>query len=979
MRQPPRQYLDDLSDKFHRKKYTFLALLVLFSSSFISIIPTASAFDGTGDMSIESASSPGNGMTYGITDVIPVIITTKNLDSAAMNQVRYVEWHICEGNQTQYNCDNLTSGTGGSGYVFAVSPDSERDVAFNGATFTPSINGTHTVVGKFTDPDQNTLNDVFSSTFEVVNTLIEFRINESYDVRPTDGNLANYQNSIIYNTDENYSMTMTGEVLNWNSGRVATVGWILKDSEGNIVKERMTNTSDFTDSTSYTAFEVDLPPLNSQLEGTFWMEYGLMNSSQDYNEYDNFGQTIVTFDDSVDISIIGITPKYEPESVDYHIGENSINVEIINLGNHSVEDIEVLFKEMNNEEVLGIVQTCSGFELHPNEATNCTFDITTTGVKNLNVSVDYNFTEGIDHKPENNYLQQEVNIIAGEIEGGIISSPQSDMYTVEQLVTFYAVVNQTTPLPITYKWTKDNWIESEANTYTINTTIEGVGNHSVSLEIVDGIGRTQIINTNFKIFNFTRLDSAPYISGIAPTLREAVFSFQQSIVSKNMEYNSDEDMTPLAMFKIELEPLNPIHESEETSWIDAQLNLDALIPSNANREMIQLHRIDNFSDNNLKPLLSSDLFEVTDSSNASLYLLEDGYFVISSHLPPADVSITDLVVNQGSGGSMGISWTPSGDLDSEWFGGWKLYRNTLAPFPELTFDDSNLWEQITEDKFVENLSYDANIWQDSVKLSNDECVSYMLIAYDRQGKIDWTKGAVTKDVNNTANLICGDSEAPEVEVIGLNSEVSYDSSTDCFERTGHWDHCYTVKLSWEWPEGDSDAHRYNLYRIEIRPTDFGGNIAFATPTVADMIPSPGDEEVWEDTGDGINGVRPERVYYYIITPIDDVGNLQQSTLNNNWVEVKIKDEFWDYHPDLIPEPEPEPIPPYGVEYLLKVEEYLEEEPFIITSIVGISIIALNFILLPLMIKRYRRAKKRAARRRPVYDDDDDDGLDDFFN
>jgi len=82
---------------------------------------------------------------------------------------------------------------------------------------------------------------------------------------------------------------------------------------------------------------------------------------------------------------------------------------------------------------------------------------------------------------------------------------------------------------------------------------------------------------------------------------------------------------------------------------------------------------------------------------------------------------------------------------------------------------------------------------------------------------------------------------------------------------------------------------------------------------------------------------------------------------------------------LIPEPEPEPIPPYGVEYLLKVEEYLEEEPFIITSIVGISIIALNFILLPLMIKRYRRAKKRAARRRPVYDDDDDDGLDDFFN
>ena len=978
MRGPPRRFVDDLNNKFHRKKYTFLALLILFSSSFISLIPTTSAFNGEGDMSIKFVSSPGMGITYGLTEAIPVIITTENLDSAAMNQMRYVEWHICEGDQVQYNCDNLTSGTGGTGYVFAVSPDTERDVTFSDVTFTPSINGTHTVVGKFTESDQNIPNDILATTFEVVNTLIEFKVNESYDVRPIDENLANYQNSVIYNTDENYSMTLKGGVLNWESGKVATIGWTLRDTQGNKIKESMTNTSDFTDSTSYVAFEVDLPPLNSQLEGTFWMEYGLMNNSQDYNEYDNLGQTIVIFDDSVDISIIGITPKYEPESVDYHIGEGSINVEIINLGNHSIEDVTVLFKEMNNDALLGTVQTCSGLNLHPSETGNCTFDITTTGINNINASVDYNFTEGTDHKLENNYLQQEVNIITGEIEGGIISSPQTDMYTVEQIVTFYAVVNQTTPRPISYKWTKDNWIEAEANTYAINTTIEGVGNHSISLEIEDGLGRIQVINTNFKIYNFTRLDSAPYISGIAPTLREAVFNFQQSTVSKNMEYNSDEDMTPLTMFKIELEPLNSIHESEETAWIEATLNLDSLIPNNANREMIQLHRIDNFSDNNLKPLLSTDVFEVNDNSNASLYLLEDGYFVISSYLPPADVSITELSVNQGSGGTMGISWTPEGELDSEWFGGWKLYRNTLAPFPELTFDDANLWEQITRGKFVENLSYDANIWQDSLKLSNEECVSYMLIAYDRQGKVDWTRGAVTRDINNTANLVCGDSEAPEVEVIDLSSKVSYDNSTNCFERTGHWDRCYTVELSWEWPESDSDAHRYNLYRIEIRPTDFGGNIAFATPAVADMVPSPGQQEIWEDTGDGINGIRPERVYYYIITPIDDVGNLQQNTLDNNWIEVKIKDEFWDYHPDLIPEPEPEPVPPYGVQYLLTVEEYLDDEPFVITSIVGISVIALNFILLPLMIKRYKRTKKRATRRKPAYDDDDD-GLDDFFN
>ena len=980
MRGHPRQLMDGFDSRIHQEKYVFLVLFVLFSSSFIGLIPTvsASAFDGSGDLSIKSFESPGDGITYDIDDIIQVSIIVENFDSVAMNQVRDIEWHICEGDQRLYNCDNLTSGVGGSGFVFGVSPSSEKIVTFNGITYNPSSNGTHTMVGKFTDPDQNTVNDILSTTFEIVDTLIEFRIDESYDVRPNFHNLSSYQNSIIYNTNENYSMTMKGDALNWYSEKVATVGWRLMDELGNIVKESVTNTTDFTNSTAYAPFEVDLPPLNSQLEGTYWMDYGLMDSSQDYNDYDNFGQTIVIFDDSVDISIISMNPKYDSESSDFHIGEESILVEYGNFGNHSVENVEIIFKQVDGDTVIDTPQSCSGTYLNPGDISNCTFDITTTGFKSLNVTIDYNFTEGVDHKIENNYLQQQVNIITGEIEGGIISSPLTSMYTVEQLVTFYAVVNETTPLPITYKWVKNDWVTSEANTFAINTTIEGVGNHSISLEIRDGLDRIQVVNISFQIFNFTRLDKAPYISGIAPTLREAAFDFQQSIVPKNMEYNSQEGITPLTMFKIELTPLNSMHETEETAWIDANLNLDTLIPINADRNQLQLHRIDNFSDNTLKPLKNTDSFNITSNSNATLYSLEDGYFVISSYLPSVVVSIPEINVVQGSGGSMSISWSPEGDIESDWFGGWKLYRRIDAPFPELTFSDSNLWEQITDGKFVQNLTHNESIWHDSIRLSDDECVSYLIIAYDRQGIIDWTRGAVTKDVNNTVNLVCGDSQPPESEVIDFSSEVVYDDSDDCFERTGHWDHCYTVKLSWEWPEDSGEAQKYNLYRTEIRPNDFGRNIAFATPTLTDIIPTPGEEETWEDTGNGTNGVRPERVYYYILAPIDEIGNLQQTTLDNNWIEVKITDDFWDYHQDLIPEPEPEPEPPYGVEYLLVVEEYLEDQPFIITSIIGISIITLNFILLPLMIQRYRRVKKRISRMKPRYEDEDDDGLDGFF-
>ena len=144
---------------------------------------------------------------------------------------------------------------------------------------------------------------------------------------------------------------------------------------------------------------------------------------------------------------------------------------------------------------------------------------------------------------------------------------------------------------------------------------------------------------------------------------------------------------------------------------------------------------------------------------------------------------------------------------------------------------------------------------------------------------------------------------------------------------------------------------------------------------------PGEKGTYTQTGLQQDGISPYRTYYYILTPMDEVGNEMTvvSYPSQNVERVYIEDEFWAYNQDQIPEP-PEPEePPYGVEWLGDLQDYMGIENFQIAGIVMLLTVMINFIGLPLILRKRRRLKKIIAKRRNNQPGDMDDDFQDFFN
>jgi hypothetical protein len=77
-------------------------------------------------------------------------------------------------------------------------------------------------------------------------------------------------------------------------------------------------------------------------------------------------------------------------------------------------------------------------------------------------------------------------------------------------------------------------------------------------------------------------------------------------------------------------------------------------------------------------------------------------------------------------------------------------------------------------------------------------------------------------------------------------------------------------------------------------------------------------------------------------------------------------------------PEPEE-PPYGVEWLGELEDYAAIENFQIAGLVLLLTIMINFIGLPLILKKRSKLKRIIARRAKNQPADLDEDFQDFFN
>ena len=125
------------------------------------------------------------------------------------------------------------------------------------------------------------------------------------------------------------------------------------------------------------------------------------------------------------------------------------------------------------------------------------------------------------------------------------------------------------------------------------------------------------------------------------------------------------------------------------------------------------------------------------------------------------------------------------------------------------------------------------------------------------------------------------------------------------------------------------------------------------------------------------GIRPNRVYYYYLSPIDALGNERTVPIQGNWLEVKVDEvDVAEYHPEWIP---PEPTPPEtitGTDFEIELLEFLDESSFQLAGIVTIIIICLNLILIPYSLQLRKRTSKKIDYMIKTgvwgsYDDDED--------
>ena len=126
---------------------------------------------------------------------------------------------------------------------------------------------------------------------------------------------------------------------------------------------------------------------------------------------------------------------------------------------------------------------------------------------------------------------------------------------------------------------------------------------------------------------------------------------------------------------------------------------------------------------------------------------------------------------------------------------------------------------------------------------------------------------------------------------------------------------------------------------------------------------PGEQGRYEVNGTLDESIRPYRLFYYVLTPTDAVGNDNPVAISGNSVGLLIEDQWWEYNQHLIPEPEPEPEPPLGSPWVGKLLDGMASDS-LFQSALGVLLLAFVTVAigLPVLRGRHRRLKRIVAAR-----------------
>ena len=974
-----------------RRKYGSISLvfLLLFASfTGLLALPSVAAAE-PGDLSIQTSNSPTEDSWASSWDPVNFNVSIENQGLQSISN-RGMYWYACEGIIDTSVCKSNYDERGSFSLATIYSGEILDFTASN--PWNPSGDeGTYTIVYAFDLQDQDPSDDSLTFQMNLTRSFVDLSIDTNYDPSSTLNDLAVYDGKSILNTDTDYNMLVKGTVTACGTCNfIAELGWQLWD-EGKtmMVAESYTNVSNLPSWGGVSPFSRAMPVFTHSTQGTFILMWGMFSSTgtpySDLNSANDLSEITVTFDNTIDLQATSMMPGHDSTSSDYYYGNEMVHSTITNNGNMTINSIIVSFQVYDTIGNVDEESQCIVTSFKPGETHTCMFNLSTIGDgRTLTLSIPVTFLEGSDAKTGDNSLSETADILLGGIGASIFQSNSQGTYTTGEDIVMVARTGSTAAGPLNYSW----WVSGIQNLgygqlLNISGSVLGLGDHIITLRVTDTFGELESAHKEISLFNYVDLDNEPFFTGQAVTRTLSYLDYESILPVMGTQYGIGEGREPLLLLSFKV--LSNEDDSDNTGMdnMEIHLNSSALLPSNIPLDSVDLRFLSTLDDNIWTTL---DLYTKNPDHSFDVTLEQNGVILVIGTSPPANITSGALEYEQLEGGSIQLEWNPSGDVDNPYIGSWNIFKLTVensagtifpAPYPDFS---EFIWEQLTLETQVASLSTSATSWIDPTPLSTGICASYAIMPADREGTPDFLHIEISRDEAGQPIAFCGDAIAPDKSVSNIQYSMTFTNDPECYKIMNDWSMCYDLNMTWVWPEQEVTGDvTWNLYRTDQQPD--GIDLTFLTPLEEGMTGTAGETGYYNQSGIEDENIRPWRTFYYVLAPVDSVGNqLLEVNYPVNTIRVVIEDQWWDYNQHLIPIPEPEPEPPLGVEWLGDLTDYMEEDEFKTTGVVTLITLVISMISLPLLIKKRKRLSRiMKARNRRTGASNAADEFEDFFD
>jgi hypothetical protein len=497
---------------------------------------------------------------------------------------------------------------------------------------------------------------------------------------------------------------------------------------------------------------------------------------------------------------------------------------------------------------------------------------------------------------------------------------------------------------------------------SVNASTFPLKEYDVGLYVEDALGFTAEAHTTISIIDEVVIDESPLMTGSAVSLDNAQFLYEVLLPIEGFEYNIAGGKEPLMLMDFNVMQLENDLQPAQLQSLTLDINLSALLPDSIPHDSVEFLELSSLDDTYWDYLESPDFFSYDGIRNISLNLHSNTVVLVIGALPQPNVSLTNVSHNKLLGGGIELTWTPEGDINNPYLGGWQIYRltvdesvGTIFPDPE-TETNTNLWNELLSDSGVELVPTESTGWTDPVSLETGTCASYAILPTNRAGVPDTSRINVVMGESGDSRL-CGDALPPTSAIEAFTYTYRFTNSSECFNMQQDWNACYELNMTWTWPANEDDGGvTWNMYRMDLEPSDI--DLKFASPIATGLTGVQGEEGSFNQSGLEADGIRPLRTYYYVLAPVDSKGN--ENTLglpSDNILRVKIQDQWWDYNQHLVPEEPAPPEPPLGIQWFQDVLDYTKVGEFQTAGLAVLLLVVLNALFIPITIKRRTRLKR----------------------